>query len=148
MPSPRTRRPQSKKAQPGNEKASAFPAALRDNYRQGGHAWITRPCRGMRTRREAAQCRAMCGDLQSGFSNLRSALPMNLRAHYPHFKVWAGVQADIDRVTAIWRECLATYGGPFLFGEKPTMADAMYAPVATRLLTYDVKLDSDCAAYC
>ena len=40
------------KAQPGSEKASAFPAALRDNYRQGGHAWITRPCRGMRTRRE------------------------------------------------------------------------------------------------
>jgi len=86
--------------------------------------------------------------MHSGFSNLRSALPMNLRAHYPGFKVWAGVQADIDRVTAIWRECLAAYGGSFLFGESPTMADAMYAPVATRFLTYDIKLDSDCAAYC
>jgi glutathione S-transferase len=86
--------------------------------------------------------------MHSGFSNLRSALPMNLRAHYPAFKVWAGVQADIDRVIAIWRECLAKYGGPYLFGAKPTMADAMYAPVCTRFVTYDVKLDSDCAAYC
>jgi glutathione S-transferase len=86
--------------------------------------------------------------MHSGFSNLRSALPMNLRAHYPAFKVWAGVQADIDRVIAIWRECLAKYGGPYLFGEKPTIADAMYAPVCTRFKTYDVKLDSDCAAYC
>ena len=95
-----------------------------------------------------AHCRSICGEMHSGFSNLRSALPMNLRARYPGFKVWAGVQADIDRVVAIWRECLAKYGGPFLFGDKPTMADAMYAPVATRFLTYDIKLDSDCAAYC
>jgi glutathione S-transferase len=95
-----------------------------------------------------AHCRSICGEMHSGFSNLRSALPMNLRAHYPAFKVWAGVQADIDRVVAIWRECLAKYGGPFLFGAKPTMADAMYAPVCTRFITYDVKLDSDCAAYC
>ena len=95
-----------------------------------------------------AHCRSISGEMHSGFSNLRSALPMNLRAHYPGFKVWAGVQADIDRVVAIWREGLAKYGGPFLFGEKPTMADAMYAPVCTRLKTYDVKLDSDCGAYC
>jgi glutathione S-transferase len=95
-----------------------------------------------------AHCRSICGEMHSGFANLRSALPMNLRAHYPGFKVWAGVQADIDRVVAVWRECLATYGGPYLFGAQPGMADAMYAPVATRFLTYDVKLDSDCAAYC
>ena len=95
-----------------------------------------------------AHCRSISGEMHSGFSNLRSALPMNLRAHYPAFKVWAGVQADIDRVVAIWRECLAKYRGPFLFGDKPTIADAMYAPVCTRFLTYDIKLDSDCAAYC
>jgi glutathione S-transferase len=86
--------------------------------------------------------------MHSGFSNLRSALPMNLKAHYPGFKVWAGVQADIDRVVTIWRECLSKYGGPYLFGAGLTVADAMYAPVCTRFLTYDVKLDSDCAAYC
>ncbi len=93
-----------------------------------------------------AHCRAVSGEMHSGFANLRSALPMNLKAHYPGFKVWAGALADIDRVIAIWRECLAQYGGPFLFG-APTVADAMYAPVCTRFLTYDVKLDQACAAY-
>jgi len=94
-----------------------------------------------------AHCRAICGEMHSGFYNLRSALPMNLKARHPGFKVWAGAQADIDHVAAIWRECLETYGGPYLFGQL-TMADAMYAPVCTRFLTYDVKLDGRSAAYC
>jgi len=93
-----------------------------------------------------AHCRAVCGEMHSGFYNLRSALPMNLKANHPGFKVWAGAQADIDRVMTIWRECLAAYGGPFLFGGL-TMADAMYAPVCARFTTYDVKLDAECAAY-
>lgn len=94
-----------------------------------------------------ARCRSICGEMHSGFTNLRSALPMNLRARRPGFEVWAGAQADIDRITTIWRECLAAHHGPYLFG-KLTMADAMFAPVVTRFLTYDVKLDSDCAGYC
>jgi len=93
-------------------------------------------------------CRSISGEMHSGFSNLRSALPMNLKAHYKGFKIWAAAQADIDRVTAIWRECLNSYSGPYLFGEKPTMADAMYAPVTTRFTTYDVRLDRQCADYC
>ena len=95
-----------------------------------------------------AHCRSICGEMHSGFTNMRSALPMNLKAHHPGFKVWAGAQADIDRIISIWRECLAKTKGPFLFGDTPCMADAMFAPVVTRFLTYDVKLDSDCAAYC
>src|SRR5580693_3139423 len=95
-----------------------------------------------------AHCRAIAGEMHSGFTNLRSALPMNLKSSYPGFKVWAGAQADIDRITTIWRESLAASGGPFLFGTSPCMADAMYAPVVTRFLTYDVKLDSRAAAYC
>jgi glutathione S-transferase len=94
-----------------------------------------------------ARCRSICGEMHSGFANLRSALPMNLKAHRPDFKIWAGAQFDIDRITTIWRECLGAYHGPYLFG-KLTMADAMYAPVVTRFLTYDVKLDTDCAGYC
>jgi glutathione S-transferase len=93
-------------------------------------------------------CRAVSGEMHSGFANLRSALPMNLKGHYPGFKIWAAAQADIDRVTAIWRECLGRYGGPYLFGAKPMLADAMYAPVTTRFQTYDVKLDRQCADYC
>jgi glutathione S-transferase len=99
-------------------------------------------------RAERAHCRAICGEMHSGFYNLRSALPMNLKAHHPGFKVWAGAQADIDRVVTIWSECLAGYGGPYLFGDRLTMADAMYAPVVTRFLTYDVRLNRECAAYC
>lgn len=95
-----------------------------------------------------AHCRAICGEMHSGFANLRSALAMNLKARHPGFKVWAGAQADIDRVTTVWRECLTQYGGPYLFGARPTMADAMYAPVCTRFVTYDVKLDGACAEYC
>ena len=95
-----------------------------------------------------AHCRSICGEMHSGFTNLRSALPMNLKAHHPGFKIWAGAQADIDRVISIWRESLAASKGPYLFGKTPGMADAMFAPVVTRFITYDVKLDSDCAAYC
>lgn len=94
-----------------------------------------------------AHCRSVSGEMHSGFSNLRSALPMNLKAHYPDFKVWAGAQADIDRIVAIWTECLTTYGGPYLFGTVPSMADAMYAPVCARFTTYDVPLDPVCDAY-
>jgi len=94
-----------------------------------------------------ARCRSISGEMHSGFANMRSALPMNLKAHHPGFKVWAGAQADIDRILAIWRECFAEHGGPYLFGSL-TMADAMYAPVVTRFRTYDVRLDRDCSGYC
>jgi glutathione S-transferase len=94
-----------------------------------------------------AHCRAVCGEMHAGFGHLRSAMPMNLRAHYPGFPVWDEVQADVDRIVTLWRECFAAYGGPCLFGEL-TMADAMYAPVCTRFLSYDVALDEQCAAYC
>lgn len=94
-----------------------------------------------------AHCRAICGEMHSGFSALRSALPMNIKAHFPKFKIWSRAQSDIDRITDIWRECLATYGGPYLFGKQAGMADAMYAPVVTRFLTYDVPLDATCTAY-
>ena len=95
-----------------------------------------------------AHCRSVCGEMHSGFYNLRSALPMNLKARYPDFKTWAGAKPDIARVFAIWQECIHQYGGPYLFGKKPTMADAMYAPVCTRFLTYGVMLDDVSAAYC
>ena len=95
-----------------------------------------------------ARCRSICGEMHSGFSNLRSALPMNIKARYPGFKTWAGAQPDIDRISAIWRECLTEHKGPYLFGAKPCLADAMFAPVVSRFLTYDVKLDAACTAYC
>jgi glutathione S-transferase len=94
-----------------------------------------------------AHCRSVCGEMLSGFANLRSALPMNIRAHHRGFNVWSGARADIDRIVAIWSDCLQRYSGPYLFGSEATAADAMYAPVCSRFATYDVTLDSDCARY-
>jgi glutathione S-transferase len=96
-----------------------------------------------------AHCRAVCGEMHSGFVSMRSALPMNLKGRYPNYKIWSRAQADIERVLAIWDECLSKYGGPFLFGAQRGMADAMYAPVVTRLQTYDVRVpDPASAAWC
>lgn len=99
-------------------------------------------------RKARAHCRAICGEMHSGFSALRSSLPMNIKAHFPGFKVWSRAQADIERIETIWNECLEAYGGPYLFGAKPCIADAMFAPVVTRFITYDVPLDAACVAYC
>lgn len=96
---------------------------------------------------QRAHCRSICGEIHSGFTTLRASLPVNLKGHFPGFKIWSRAQADIDRVWAIWRDCLEKSGGPFLFGAKRTMADAMYAPVVTRFVTYDVKLDPLLKAY-
>jgi glutathione S-transferase len=95
-----------------------------------------------------ARCRSISGEMHSGFAALRSSLPMNLRFRKPGFTVWSSAQADIDRITAIWRECLTTWKGPFLFGSAPTIADAMYAPVVTRFLSYDVNVGPACQEYC
>ena len=94
-----------------------------------------------------AHCRSVSGEMQSGFYNLRSALPMNIKARYPNFKVFTGARADIRRVLTIWSECLEAYGGEFLFGAEPTLADAMYAPVCTRFVTYDIALEGNAAGY-
>lgn len=93
-----------------------------------------------------AHCRAVSGEMHSGFYNLRSALPMNLKARHQSFKVFSGARPDIERIKSIWRECLAQYGGPYLFGDL-SMADAMYAPVCTRFRTYAVPLEPDLQRY-
>jgi glutathione S-transferase len=96
---------------------------------------------------ERARCRSVSGEMHAGFQHLRSSLPMNVKARHPGFKVWDGAQADLDRIVTIWEDSLLTSGGPFLFGGSPTVADAMYAPVCTRAVTYDVELPERCRAY-
>jgi glutathione S-transferase len=96
---------------------------------------------------QRAWCRSICGEIHSGFSVLRSSLPVNLKGHFPGFKVWTRAEADIRRISEIWTQCLAKSGGPFLFGPRTT-ADAMYAPVVTRFMTYDVKLHPRLMEYC
>lgn len=94
-----------------------------------------------------AHCRAISGEMHSGFHNLRSALPMNLKARHKAFKIFSGARPDVERIKEIWTECLERWGGPFLYGEL-TMADAMYAPVCTRFRTYAVDLPPQLEAYC
>ena len=97
---------------------------------------------------QRAHCRSICGEMHSGFSALRGSLPMNLKANFKEFKIWSKAQLDIDRILTIWNECLTKYKGPYLFGKQITLADAMYAPVVTRFLTYKVPLDGLCLQYC
>jgi len=70
---------------------------------------------------------------------------MNLKGYFSEFKAWSRTQADIDRISTIWNNCLSASSGPFLFGER-SMADAKYAPVVTRFRAYDVALDRQCTA--
>ena len=95
-----------------------------------------------------AVARSVSAEMHSGFSNLRKNLPMNVRRLAPPRKWTAEVQADIDRVVAIWQECRGRFGdaGPFLFG-RFTIADAMYAPVVWRFTTYSVPLPAVAEAY-
>jgi glutathione S-transferase len=94
-----------------------------------------------------AHCRAVSGEMHSGFYNLRSALPMNLKARHESFKIFSGARPDVERIKTIWAECLEKYGGPYLFGKTPTVADAMYAPVCSRFRTYAVPLEPTLGAY-
>ena len=94
-----------------------------------------------------ARSRAISGEMHAGFATLRASLPVNLRTRHTKFPIWSGVRADIDRITEIWRECLDEWGGPYLFGDKPGIADAMFAPVCTRFQTYGVSLDPQSGDY-
>jgi glutathione S-transferase len=95
-----------------------------------------------------AHCRAICGEMHSGFSAMRASLPMNIKAQFKGFKVWAKAKSDLDRIFEIWTSCLTTYKGPYLFGKKASLADAMFAPVVMRLCTYGIAMDPVCEAYC
>ena len=92
--------------------------------------------------RARAMARAVSAEMHAGFMALRSAMPMNLRATGRKVEMTPAVLADIDRVEHLWTDCRARFGegGPWLFGQW-SIADAMYAPVATRFVTYGVHRD-------
>lgn len=95
-----------------------------------------------------AIARSVSAEMHAGFQALRSALPMNCRRRVSGFVADAAAQRDIARVCALWRDCRARFGaaGDFLFGGF-SIADAMYAPVALRFVTYGIALDAGARAY-
>ena len=95
-----------------------------------------------------AVARSVSAEMHSGFSALRSHLPMNMRSTFAGRGMTPEAQADINRVTALWRDCRKRFGGDgkFLFGQ-PTIADAMYAPVVSRFRTYGIALEDEVQRY-
>jgi glutathione S-transferase len=95
-----------------------------------------------------AHARSIAAEMHAGFQALRARMPMNLRKSLPGKGRDRDVADDIERISAIWTDCRARYGGagPFLFGPF-SAADAMYTPVATRFRTYAVELDEVSQAY-
>lgn len=89
-----------------------------------------------------AIARSVSHEMHAGFMNLRMQMPMDCRGRYPGEGMKLEVQADIDRIMTLWRNCRQTYGasGPMLFGQF-SIADAMFAPVVSRFITYEVKLE-------
>jgi len=89
-----------------------------------------------------ALARSVSSEMHAGFTDLRRTMPMNMRSSFPGREITPEAKADINRITAIWRDCRMKYGdgGDFLFGDF-TIADAMFAPVVSRLKTYGVTLE-------
>jgi glutathione S-transferase len=92
--------------------------------------------------------RSICAEMHSGFQGLRGAMPMNLRASLPGKGRNPKSEKDIERIVEIWTSCRSRFGrgGEFLFG-RFGVADAFYAPVATRFRTYAVSLPPAAQAY-
>ena len=103
------------------------------------HLWPQDPA-------QRARARSVSAEMHSGFTALRTHMPMNIRNRYPGCGMTPEVAADIARLQALWSECVETSGGPFLFGAF-CIADAMFAPVVFRLQTYAVTMQGKAAAY-
>lgn len=97
-------------------------------------------------RADRARARSAAAEMHAGFMGLRSQAPMNLRASHPGKVDPDSVRTDLHRVEKLWGELLARSGGPFLFGAF-TAADAMFAPLATRLRTYALPVSDTVGAY-
>lgn len=95
-----------------------------------------------------AVARSISAEMHAGFQSLREVMPMDCRARLCLLGVNPRVQADIERIATIWRNCRKHFGinGNFLFSHF-TIVDAMFAPVVSRFVTYDVKLDAVAQAY-
>jgi glutathione S-transferase len=119
----------------------AITETLAERHPEAGH-WPKDPA-------ARAAARAIVAEMHSGFTALRSACPMNLKAVYKGFVPSDAVQADINRITKLWAWARAQFGGegPYLFGKEFSAADAFYLPIASRFASFQIALGSHDAAY-
>jgi len=96
-----------------------------------------------------AVARSVSAEMHSGFQALRSAWSMQATSRGIDVPPTSEVSADVNRIDAIWRDCRTRHGshGPWLFGDRYTIADAMYAPVALRFTTYGARLSEAAGRY-
>ena len=100
------------------------------------------------TRAARGHARSICNEMHAGFLALRVECPMNLNLKHTGTVLSDAAKRDLARITTIWTETRARFGhrGPFLFGSF-TIADAMYAPVTTRITSYGLAVDDVSRAY-
>ena len=97
---------------------------------------------------QRARARSVSAEMHSGFANLRNDCSMKIVEQKPARALRPETQADVDRIVEIWTQCLRESGGPYLFGAKPCIADAFYAPVVSRFRTYSIPVSGAAKAYC
>jgi glutathione S-transferase len=95
-----------------------------------------------------AEARSAASEMHAGFAAIREAMSCNIRRRLEAEQTWeANVRADLAQLFALWQRLLSKHGGPFLFGQR-SIADAMFAPMCTRLRTYKVTTPDFARAYC
>lgn len=123
-------------------------AVLSDSLAIGWHLAEAFPEKGLLPEDPAARADAMSlvAEMHAGFAALRAECPMNLRTAWAGFSASDAVRADLARLELIWGRAMAAHGGPWLCGDY-SLADVFFAPVATRILTYDLPVSGPALAY-
>lgn len=94
-----------------------------------------------------AFARSVSAEMAAGFFALRAQCPMSVGVHVRLSALSEPLSADLSRLDALFREGLSRFSGPFVAGNRFTIADAMYCPVAWRIRSYDLPLSQAALAY-
>jgi glutathione S-transferase len=110
--------------------------------------WAAEKARGLWPEDEVARmlARSAACEMHSGFASIRSRLPCNIRRRVSA-PLDDATKHEVARVDALWTSLSERFGGRYLFGDRPTIADFFFTPMATRFRTYGVKLDETAQRY-
>ena len=108
--------------------------------RAGGRGWPA-------DRAARALARSVSAEMHSGYAALRGTWPMQAASLGLNVPLTPQARADVQRIAAIWSDCRSRFGGPWLFGHRYSVADAMFAPVVLRFRTYGADLPAAALEY-